>query len=200
MCSVVGAVSAIATLASTAVGVYAQSESQRVQERATRQAAQYNAEVAANEAAMREQLARNEIAKGVAERSQQQRKAARAMGGMRAAMGASGFTLDSGSNLSLLAESAVEHQYDSSVITSNAAQAAWQHQVGAANAKNDHNFALYQGNNADSGRGASMLGMGSTIIGGIADGIGQYNQWNKTKPAKTGNRPAFNMFSDDWGN
>jgi len=40
------------------------------------------------------------------------------------------------SNLSLLAESAGEHQYDSAVITSNAEETAWQHQVAAINATN----------------------------------------------------------------
>ena len=47
---------------------------------------------------------------------------------------ASGFEMDSGSNLSLLAESAADHPHDSEVITSNMEQAAWQHEVAAMNA------------------------------------------------------------------
>lgn len=54
-------------------------------------------QVAENEAAAQEQLARNEMSKGIADRERQQRAAARQMGEMRANMGASGFEMDTGS-------------------------------------------------------------------------------------------------------
>jgi hypothetical protein len=96
-------------------------------------------------------------------------------------MGASGFEMDSGSNLSLLAESAGEHQYDSAVITSNAGQAAWQHQVGALNATNQKSLYDWQAANAGSGRQATQLAMAGTLLGGIGSGIGTYNQWSKAQ-------------------
>jgi hypothetical protein len=170
--------------------MYSQSQAQKAQEKSVRASAEYNAQVAENEAATQEQLARNEISKGIADRERQQRAAARAMGEMRANMGASGFELDSGSNLSLLAESAAEHQYDSNVIDQNAAMAAWSHRAQAAGALNQQSYANWQYDNADAGRGATNLAMAGTLLGGIGQGIGQYNAWpggtTAIKAGKTG--------------
>ena len=168
------------TAVSTAAGMYAQNQAQKTQADAARASAEYNAQVAANEAATQQELARNEISKGIADRERQQRQAARAMGEMRAQMGASGFEMDSGSNLSLLAESAGERQYDSQVIMNNAEQAAWQHLVGQTSALNEQEYANWQGANANSGRGATNLAMAGTLLSGIGAGIGQYNDWSKT--------------------
>lgn len=183
MCEPMTVASIAVTAVSTAVGMYAQNQAQRTQAQSARAAAEYNAQVAANEAATQQQLARNEIQKGVADRERQQRQAARAMGEMRANMGASGFEMDSGSNESLLAESAQEHQYDSRIIMSNANQAAWQHLVGATAATNQQTFADWQGKNAGSDSGANKLAMAGTLLGGIGTGIGQYNDWSKTNPS-----------------
>ncbi|MDR1658948.1 MAG: hypothetical protein LBR94_01230 [Desulfovibrio sp.] len=168
---------------STGVQMYAQNQQQQAQADAASAAAEYNAQVAANEAATREQLARNEMSKGIADRERQQRQAARAMGEMRANMGASGFEMDSGTMESLLAESAQEHQYDSQVIMNNAAQAAWQQQVAQTGALNQMEYANWQKSNADSGRGATGLAMAGTLLGGIAGGIGTYNTYLKNQPA-----------------
>jgi hypothetical protein len=159
-----------------------QAQQQAYQKDAAEQQARYNAQAAENEAATQQALAKNEISKGIADRERQQRQAARAMGEMRAQMGASGFTLDSGTNQSLLMESAQEHQYDSSVINSNAAQAAWQHLVGATGAQNNAAFAQWQGNAA--GGGSSALGMAGTLLGGLGTTIGQYNQYSLLKKAE----------------
>ena len=167
-------VSTVATVGSVGLDIWSQYEQMRNQERSTQAMASYNSQVAANDAAMQQRLAQNEIAKGVADRERQQRQAARAMGDMRAEMAASGFEIDSGSNLSLLAESAGEHQYDSAVITSNADQAAWQHQVAATNALNQKSLYDWQYANAKSGRLGTYLGMGGSLLGGIGKGIGAY--------------------------
>ena len=170
-----------ATVLSTGVGMVSQYMAGQQQAKSAKAAAEYNAQVAANEAATQKQLAQNEIAKGIADRERQQRQAARAMGEMRANMAASGFELDSGSNLSLLTESAQEHQYDSQVIMNNAAQAAWQHMVGVTAAENQGSFANWQKANAGSGKTAAMIGMGGTLLGGIGAGLGQYGQWQQVK-------------------
>ena len=169
------------TVISTAVGMYAQQQQQNAAEKSARTSAEYNAQIAANEAASQQQLAQNEISKGIADMERQQRQAARAMGDMRANMAASGFEIDSGTNLSLLAESAGEHQYDSAVTMSNAEQAAWQHQVAAINATNQGGIYDWQAANASSGRNAANLGMAGTLLGGIGKGLGQYSQWQKTQ-------------------
>jgi len=161
--------------------MYAQNQAQKSQAASAKAAASANAQMAENQAATHREQARNEIAKGIADRERQQRHAARAMGEQRANMGASGFEMDSGSNLSLLAESAGEHQYDSAVITSNAEQAAWQHEVAAMNAVNQGSMFNWQAANANSGRGAANMGMFGTLLGGIGTGIGQYNQWQQVQ-------------------
>jgi hypothetical protein len=165
------------TAVSTAVSMMAQKQAQNAQEKSAKAAAAYNAQVAENEAATQQELARNEMSKGIADRERQQRQAARAMGQMRADMGASGFEMDSGSNLSLLAESAQEHQYDSQTIMSNAQQAAWQHMVGATSALNQQNYAEYQYANAGNDGGAGGLAMAGSLLGGIGKGICQYNAY-----------------------
>jgi hypothetical protein len=148
--------------------------------KSARAAAEYNAQIAANEEATQKQLAMNEIAKGVADRERQQRQAARTMGEMRANMGASGFEMDSGTNLSLLAEQAAEHQYDSAVIASNSEQAAWQHQVAGVSAANQGSLANWQRDNASSGKTAAGVGMAGTLLGGVGAGIGVYNAVKNT--------------------
>ena len=187
MSGATAAVTIATTVIATAASMYAQYEGQKAQEKSAKASAAYNAQVAANEAAVQQQLAQNEISKGVADRERQQRQAARAMGEMRAEMGASGFEMDSGSNLSLLAESAAEHQYDSAVINSNAEQAAWQHQVAALNATNQGNLANWQYDNASSGRKAAGIGMAGTLLGGIGKGIGVYNYWSQPSKPTTSN-------------
>lgn len=174
------AVTLAVTAISTAVSMYAQNQQQKAQERSAKASAAYNAQVAENERATQEQLAQNEISKGIADRERQQRAAARQMGEMRANMGASGFQMDTGSMVSLLDESAAEHQYDSNIISQNAAMAAWQHQVGATNAQNNLNYANWQSANADSGRAGNNLAMAGTLLGGIAQGVGQYNALSST--------------------
>ncbi len=180
--AVLAASSIALTAISTGVSMYAQNEQQKAQEKSQRAMAQYNAQVAENEAAAQQELARNEIAEGVADRERQQRQAARAMGEMRANMGASGFEMDSGTNVSLLAESAGEHQYDSAVIASNAEQAAWQRQLAALSATDQKGLADWQYANAGSGRGAANLAMAGTLLGGIGKGLGQYNDMLKEQP------------------
>lgn len=184
MCTVTAMV--VTTLAATALSMAGQYQQQRTQEKSAKAAAEYNAQVAENEAATQQQLAQNEISKGIADRERQQRQAARAMGEMRAGMGASGFQMDTGSMVSLLDESATEHQYDSNIIRQNSEQAAWQHMVGVTAANNNQAFAQYQGDNAGSGRTGTYLGMGGTLLGGVASGISGYNKWQQTATPKKG--------------
>ena len=170
----------------TVVRIAAQSQQAQMQAQAQERQAAYNAQMAENEAATQNALARNEISRGIADRERQQRDAARKMGEMRANMGASGFEMDSGTNLSLLAESASEHQHDSNIIASNAAQAAWQHQAAASSALNNKTFAEWQGSQADGS--LSPLAVGGTILGGISKGIGMYSDLSKTTGPSAGNQ------------
>ncbi len=166
--------------------MYAQNEQAKGQARAAQASADYNAQVAAGEAATKQQLARNELQKGVVDRERLLRQAARQQGEMASGLAANGFTLDSGSNMDLLAESASEAQYDAQMVSKNAEHLAWQHVVGANAAGNAQSMYQYQSANAYDKTG-NMLNMGSTLLGGIGKGIGQYNDWQKTQtpPQKT---------------
>ena len=175
---------------STGVGMYAQSEQQRAAQKAANDQAEYNSAVAAEQQATQEQLAQNEVAKGISDRDRFLRNASRQQGETASMMGASGFAMDSGSALSLLGESAEEAQYDADIISQNANMAAWGHQVGATSAINDQSMFAYQKANSGSGKTASMIGMGSTLLGGIANGMYMYSS---AKKAETGKNDPFKM-------
>lgn len=179
------------TALSTALAVTSQVAQGNEQKKAARASAEANSQAAADEAATQRQLAQNEIAKGEADRTRQARAAAQRQGELGSALGASGFTMDSGSSLSLLADSAGEEQYDMSVITQNAAQSAWQHQVAATKATNAQSMYDYQKKNSGNGL-STALGVGGTILGGVANGLGQYNGYSNSKTA--GNQ--FNMIAE----
>lgn len=174
MCAISVAVTAI----STVVGMVGQYMQYKNESKAQQAQADYNAQIAANDAATKQQLAQNEIAKGSAERDRLLRDGARHQGKMRSQLAAGGFEMDSGSSLSLLGESATEIQHDAEIMSHNAAMAAWGHQVGVTQAQNDQAWSKYQGQQAKSGKGAMMIGMGGSLLGGIGKGL---NQWNELK-------------------
>ena len=181
MCEPMTAVTLAVTAISTAVGMFAQHQQGKQQQSAMNAQAEYNAQAAANEQATREQLAQNEVAKGIAEENRMARAFARQQGEMESMFGASGFSFDSGSMLNILAESAEEGQSDLNISRHNTAMAAWQHQVGATAAANDQQMALYQKKQAKSGQAATWIGMGGSLLSGIGTGLGQWNSYQNTQ-------------------
>ena len=185
----------VTTAITTAISMAGQYMQAQAQEKQAKQTAQYQADVAAQDAAMKEQQARSVMQKAITEEDRQRRNVARAMGEMRANMGASGFAMDEGSNMDLLAESVGEHQYDSQVRMSNAEQEAWGYQVGATNAQNNQAFANWQKSNADSGQLGTYLSMGGTLLGGISKGIGQYSSLSAAATPTGGTSNIFGKSS-----
>jgi hypothetical protein len=145
--------------------------SQQQQGQAAAQAGEYNARVAAYEAQTQRTLAGAEIQKGAEESGRLMRTGRARQGEMAAGMGASGFALDSGSNLGLLGQSAEEIQQDASIVRQNANMAAWGHLAAANRAENEGAFALYSG---QQGLANSKLAMTGTLLGGISKGLGAY--------------------------
>jgi hypothetical protein len=175
----------------TAVGVVGQMQQAKSQAAAASSAAAWNAQAAENQKATQIQLARAELAKGAADRERIMRAGLRKQGEVRSLMGASGFALDSGSNLDLLAESASEAQYDANISDQNARMAAWQHEASAVSSGNDSSLARWQGTQASAS--GSMLGAAGTLLGGIGSGLGMYNQYWQTSgsvPGKMGKTTA----------
>lgn len=179
MCSL-AALGLAASLAGTLVGGVAQYQQGKAQAQAAQQAANYNAQVAANEAETQRNLAMAELQQGAEERNRVIRAGLAKQGEMAGAMGASGFTLDSGTNLSLLGQSAEEVQQDASIVSQNANMNAWQRLVGATRAENEGAFAEYQGKLAAANSG-SKLGLVGTVLGGIGQGLTGYYNIKQTK-------------------
>ena len=168
MCSVIAvtALSAAASMASQYINY-------RQETKSAAASAQYNADVAADQARVSQALASQEMQKGENDRTRHLRNAARQMGDMRSQLGAGGFEMDSGSGLSMLAESAVEQQHDANIIGQNAAMNAWQHQADTNKALNQRNWYDYQRKNSKGSSTAQWLGMGGSLLGGIASGMGR---------------------------
>ena len=169
----------IGSLASTVIGGIAQYQQQESQARAARAAANYNAQAAANEAETRAGLAMAEMRKGADERNRVIRAGLAKQGEMAGAMGAGGFVLDQGTNLSLLGQSAEEIQHDASIVGQNTAMNAWSHLAGAGRAENDAAFNRYQAANQS---GGSKLGLAGTMLGGVAQSLAGYYKIPKAPP------------------
>ncbi|SHN66877.1 virion core protein, T7 gp14 family [Desulfovibrio litoralis] len=180
----------IITLASTAVSTASSIQQGKEQSKAAEAQARYGAEVASQEAATKEQLAKNEISKGIADRERHLRNAGRLQGEATSMLASNGFELDSGSTASMLAESASEAAYDANIITANAENAAWSHRVGATQAQNAQSSYLAQANNSKFNSGNAWLNGGASMLGAIGSGMAMYSQ---AKPTST---PAGSSYYD----
>jgi len=180
------AIAGLATsIAGTLFGGYSQYQQAQAQAAAAQASAEYNSQVAANEAQTQRNMASAEIQKGIDDRNRVIRAGLAKQGEMAAGMAASGFTLDSGTNLSLLGQSAEEIQHDASIAAQNANMAAWRHEVGATRSDNDGSFAKLQGQLAKNSD--SKLGIAGTLLGGIGQGLtGYYQIKNTATPPKVG--------------
>lgn len=176
----------VASIAASAMSALGQYQQARTAAKTAQATAEYNANLARQEAETARKQAIMEQQKGAVELSNQRRAAQRAMGKMRASMGASGFEMDSGSNLSMLAESAAEHQQDSSVIESNARQAAWAQEVAAVRADNSAGYYDWQSATANNGMTGAYLGMAGTLLGGVAQGVGMYSKLSSAATPTSG--------------
>ena len=166
------------SLLGTFTGGFAQQQQQQAQAQAARAAANWNAQVLDQDAQTSRLLAMAELAKGADDRSRLTRAGLANQGAMAAHMGASGFEMDSGTNLNLLGQNAEEIAHDASTVTHNANVAAWQHETAANRAKNEAAFARQQGILA--GNSNSNLAMAGTFLGGIGQGLSGYYQIKNT--------------------
>ncbi len=173
MCDGVSAALLVATTVAS-IGMQ-QVQAHQAAKEATAQA-KYAAEAQDNEQARNMEEARRALQRGELEADRQRRQASRANGGSVSMLAASGFELDSGSNLSLLMENAEEAQHENAMIRFNAANEAWQYQNRAvdnlnaqasalAQGQNAANKAHYQANMASIGAGLQGIGSGMSLYG-----------------------------------
>ena len=164
MCEI-ATLSLIGSLASTVMGGVAQYQQQQAQAQAAQQAANYNAQIAAHEAETQAGLARAEMEKGAAERGRVLRAGLAKQGEAAAGLGASGFALDQGASLSLLAQKAEETQHEASLAGQNAALKAWSHMAKATRAGNEGAFNRYLATRP------APPGLAGTLLGGLGKGL-----------------------------
>lgn len=159
------AVALAISLAATAAQTYAGVQQQKAQAKAAQAAADYNSQAAANEAATRQQLAQREMEAAAEQRDRVARAGLAHQGEMKSKMGASGFTLDQGTNLSLLGQSAAEVQQDADKVRQQGQMAAWQHLAAITGLNNQSAYGQWEAANT---KAQSKLAQTGTILGGVA--------------------------------
>ena len=168
MCAVATAVTALITAASTAVSM----QQQQAQAKAQQQQMERQAQMLEQDKANARQKAQAALAAGEANASLLRRDSARKQGDLAASMAAGGFSLDSGSNLSLLGEAAEDSAHKTSLLRHETATDAWNLQNQAVNADNraqlERMRAAQVGSNARYGMAQSLLGGLGSINSTIA--------------------------------
>ena len=184
MCDPMSITSLAFTAVSTAVSMAAQQQQAKRAQAAANAQADIAAQTAENERATQAQLAQNEVQKGIDERNQFVRDAARKQGEMTNRLAANGFELDSGTNASLLGENVAEAQHQANLITQNAAQNAWGFTNGMVNAENKNSIAQFQSQQAISdSKNKAAWGMADSLLGAAGQGLGIYKDWAKQQKA-----------------
>jgi hypothetical protein len=132
---------------------------------ASKAKSEYDAKVAANQAKVAGYQADDALARGEIAERQQRLKTNQLVGQQRASMGASGVSLDSGSFVDTLEDTAGYGELDALTIRSNAAKEAWGYRAQAA------------GQNAQAGLSSAEAGWSSAALplqagGSILTGFG----------------------------
>ena len=164
-----------ATVVSAGVGAYSAVQSGAAQ----RAAANYQSQVAANNATIANMNANAATAEGNQKLQAAQEQAAQHQGMIRAVMGAGGIQLDNGSALRDQVGVAQIDQLNQATITSNAARSAWNYRNQGADFSAQSNLDTMRGQQAQE---AGMLGGFSSLL----SGAGQFaNQYQKFYPSAT---------------
>lgn len=103
------------------------------QARAENKAAEYNAKLAEQNAAMQEAQAQDAVVRGQEEERRHRNNVANMVSDQRAAFAASGVAVDSGAPLDVIAQTAYMGEEDALTIRANAAREAWGNKVQASN-------------------------------------------------------------------
>lgn len=153
------------SIASTVIGAGTSAIGAVNQGRAQSQAAQYQAAVLRNNQAVAEWQARDAEARGRVAEQNQRMKTAQFTGAQRAAAGASGVDVNSGSAAGLQADAAMLGELDALTVRSNASREAWGHRVNAANMGANAGMLDVQAKQASQ---AGDWTAASSIIGGVS--------------------------------
>jgi len=147
---------------------------------AGKQAAEYQAQVARNNATAAEQMKRYEIQKGLLEAQDQDRANAEKVGQQRSAMAASGFDMNSGTMREIGVSQTILGRTDSLRRAHAGELAGWNLQNKANNFRAEANIAESRGKHSML---SGLFGAGASLIGNAQ----RFDtKWNSFTPARTG--------------
>ena len=155
----------LAGVALAGYGQYQQGQSAKAQ-------AGYNAQVAENDAKVKDWAAEDAVQRGQIAEDAKRREVRQVKGAQRAAMGAGGDLTDQ-SSVNVLQDTAQFGELDALTIRSNAAREAWGIKAGAVNDRAQAVSDRFQGRAA--GRAGNMAA-GGTLLSGAAKAYGQFNR------------------------
>jgi hypothetical protein len=144
---------------SAGISAYGASE----QASAQKKAANYQAQVEANNAKIAAWQRTDAINRGEREAQNSMRERSAMIGKQRAALAANGVDLNQGSALDLLASTEFLGQEEVNTIQSNAAREAWGYEIQGANYSNNSSFERWKARNASPGKAGAMAGASSLL-------------------------------------
>lgn len=135
--------------------------------KAEKAAAQYQAQVAGNNAKASEQQAVDALQRGDMAAMNTRRKYDQLGGTQRAALAARGIDIGEGSALSILEDTAYFGELDQRTVRANAAREAWGYRVQGSNQQANAIFLQSQSDNTNPlmAAGTSLLGSASSVAG-----------------------------------
>ena len=159
MCIPLIAVAAIAAVASAGMAGY----SAYSQADASKKAANYQAQVAANNAKVSAWQRSDALQRGEIDAQNSMRQQADVMGKQRASMAANGIDITQGSALDVLSTTRFLGQADVNTIQSNAAREAWGYEVQGSNQLADANLSKWKADNTHPALAGGMAA-GSSLL------------------------------------
>ncbi|WP_026601483.1 virion core protein, T7 gp14 family [Methylomonas sp. 11b] len=154
---------AITAVAIAAIGAGLSAYSASEQASAQKKAANYQAQVDANNAKIAAWNRSDALQRGEIDAQNAMREQSQLVGRQRAALAANGVDVTQGSALDLLASTQFLGQQEVNTIQSNAAREAWGYDVQGSNYQSSAGFERWKAKNANPGKAAAMAGASSLI-------------------------------------
>lgn len=177
-------VAVVAAVAGTALSVAGQIQ----QGKANEAASNYQAQVAANNAQLAKQQAQETNAAGEQQTAIQQMKTRATVGAIRAAEGASGVDVNTGSNVDVRSSAAELGQLDALTIRSNAARQAYGYETGATSFQAQSQLDRATASQAGT---AGFFGAAGSLLSGASSVAKEYSAWQQASGrGLTGGTPS----------
>lgn len=159
---------ATAVISATMSGIQAKNQAE-----AERSAAEYNAQVANNNATIANQQRSSTLQQGDVEAQNEMRKQAQMIGEQRAQMSANGIDITQGSAQDILASTKFLGGIDVNTIQSNAARQAWGYEVQSMNDKSTAVMETWKANSINPSQIGAMAA-GSSLLSSIGSAASSY--------------------------